>query len=247
MSTRGAAGIAAVLTFISSIHAFDATVRWNALQQHITGFGGGTACPDCAGGNASHYGNSGMDIYNMPEPSRTRVLDLLFDSTKGIGLNCFRFGESWLLEDQNGTWHWNQSVYDQGEIWVAKEAQKRGKIVFWSAPWTPPLWMKTQQAMGGGELQTQYYQRYADYKSHLVRDMRDKEGITMMANSVQNEPQFGSASYGGCGWTGNQIRDFVKNNLGPTFKRDGLDKTTTIMIAESNYGASFTIMRMASV
>jgi glucuronoarabinoxylan endo-1,4-beta-xylanase len=53
---------------------------------------------------------------------------------------------------------------------------------------------------------------------------------------VQNEPQHGGASYGGCVWSGEQIRDFVKNNLGPTFKRDSLDKTTTIMIAESNYG-----------
>jgi glucuronoarabinoxylan endo-1,4-beta-xylanase len=53
---------------------------------------------------------------------------------------------------------------------------------------------------------------------------------------VQNEPQFGVASYGGCGYTGEQIRTFVRDYLGPAFKRDGLDKTTTIMIAESNYG-----------
>jgi glucuronoarabinoxylan endo-1,4-beta-xylanase len=207
------------------------------VHQKISGFGGGTGCPDCAGGNTSHYGNSGMAIYNLPEPARTKLLDLMFDSTKGIGLNCDRMGISWLLEDQNGTWHWNQTNYDQAEIWVAKEALKRNsKMMLWSAPWTPPLWMKTQQSMGGGELQTQYFQRYADYFSHYVRDMRDKEGITLKAVSVQNEPQFGTAGYGGCSWTGAQIRDFVKNNLGPALKRDSLDKTTTIMIAESTYG-----------
>jgi glucuronoarabinoxylan endo-1,4-beta-xylanase len=229
-----------LLSFVSATCAYDVTVNWNDVHQKITGFGGGTGCPDCGGGNASHYGNSGLAIFNLPEPARTRLLDLMFDSTKGIGLNCFRFGMSWLLEDQStGAWHFNQNVYDSSEIWVAREALKRNsKMMIWSAPWTPPLWMKTQQSMGGGELQSQYYQRYADYTAHFVRDMRDKAGIPLMAVSVQNEPQFGSAGYGGCSWTGAQIRDFVKNNLGPTLKRDSLDKTTTIMIAESNYGES---------
>jgi glucuronoarabinoxylan endo-1,4-beta-xylanase len=226
-----------LLSLFSATFSYDVTVRWNEVHQKMSGFGAGTGCPDCGGGNATQYGNSAMTLYNMPEPKRSEVLDLLFDTTKGIGLNCFRMGESWLLENAAGTWTWSPSAYEQGEIWVAKEARKRNATIkFWSAPWTPPLWMKTQQAMGGGELQTQYYQRYADYKSHFVRDMRDKEGITMMANSVQNEPQFGVASYGGCGYTGEQIRTFVRDYLGPTFKRDGLDKTTTIMIAESNYG-----------
>jgi len=162
-------------------------------------------------------------------------MDLLFDSTKGAGLNCFRMGESWLLEDQNGTWHWKQSVYDTGEIWVAKEAKKRNPAVaFWSAPWTPPLWMKTVPAMGNGVLQTQYYQRYADYKSRFIRDMRDKEGIAMMANSVQNEPHACCHGYGSCYYSPENIRDFVRTNLGPTLKRDGLT-STTIMIPESNY------------
>jgi len=222
---------------IPATFAYDVTVRWNEVHQKISGFGAGTGSPDCNGGGATKYGNMGTYIVKLPEPMRTRVLDLLFDTTKGIGLTCFRMGENHLIEDPDGAWHWASSTDEQDEFWVGREALKRNaKMKIYSVPWTPPLWMKTQQTMGGGELQTRYYQQYADYKSHFVRDLRDKEGITPFANSVQNEPQFGSASYGGCSYTGEQIRTFVRDYLGPTFKRDGLDKTTTIMIAESNYG-----------
>jgi len=230
-----------LLSLISATHAFDVTMRWNEVHQKITGFGAGSGCPDCHhyGGSGTTYGNTAADIYKLPEPTRTRCVDLLFDSTKGIGLNVNRMGLSWTLEDPNGTWHWKENVYDTAEIWLAKESLKRNsKFLNYCCPWTPPFWMKETQSLCCAPLASQYYQRYADYFSHFVRDMRDKEGVTMMAASVQNEPQHGGASYGGCVWSGEQIRNFVKNNLGPTFKRDGLDKATTIMIAESNYGES---------
>jgi glucuronoarabinoxylan endo-1,4-beta-xylanase len=226
-------------SLIPATFAYDVTVRWNEMHQKISGFGAGTGSPDCNGGGATKYGNMGTYIVKLPEPMRSRVLDLLFDTTQGIGLTCFRMGENHLIESPDGAWHWASSTDEQDEFWVGREALKRNaNMKIYSVPWTPPLWMKTQQTMGGGELQTRYYQQYADYKSHFVRDLRDKEGITLFANSVQNEPQFGSASYGGCSYTGEQIRTFVRDYLGPAFKRDGLDKTTTIMIAESNYGES---------
>jgi len=225
--------MAVLLAFAGILDAFDVTVRWNELLQRISGFGAGTACPTCAGGGAAFYDNDAMHIYSLSEPARTDLLDLLFDTTKGIGLSNFRMGESWMLEDPDGTWHWARGSGEQQEIWVAKEAQKRNpNIKFWSAPWTPPLWMKTVQTMGGGSLQTQYYQRYADYKSRLIRDMRDKEGINLVASSVQNEPHF-NPNYGGCYYSGANLRDFVKNNLGPTFVRDGV--AAKIMIAETNW------------
>jgi glucuronoarabinoxylan endo-1,4-beta-xylanase len=219
------------VSLFCSAFAYDVTVRWNEVQQKITGFG---ACTGCGGAyrDLNPGTGEGWYIHSMPEPARTECLDLLFDSIKGIGLNMFRFGESWELEDPDGTWHWGAGRGPQ-EIWIAKEALKRNaNMIFWSAPWTAPLWMKTVQTMGGGSLQSQYYQRYADYKSHFIRDMRDKEGIALTANSIQNEPHF-NPGYGGCYYSGSNIRDFVKNNLGPTFARDGI--STKILIAETNW------------
>jgi O-glycosyl hydrolase len=124
-----------LLSFVSATCAYDVTVNWNDVHQKITGFGGGTGCPDCGGGNASHYGNSGLAIFNLPEPARTRLLDLMFDSTKGIGLNANRMGMSWLLEDQNGAWKWGQGQYEAAEFWVAREMLKRNsKSLIYAAP-----------------------------------------------------------------------------------------------------------------
>jgi len=222
---------ALIVSITCGAYAYDVTVRWNEVHQKISGFGAGNGCGG-AYSNLNPGTGEGWNIRRLPEPARTECLNLLFDSTKGIGLNCFRFGESWELEDPDGTWHWGAGRGPQ-EVWIAKEALKRNSnMKFWSAPWTPPLWMKTEQTVGGGALQRQYYQRYADYKCRFIREMKEKEGIQMMGNSLQNEPHF-NPSYGGCNYTPENIRDFVRDYFGPTLVREGL-ADVKIMIPESN-------------
>lgn len=82
-----------------------------------------------------------------------------------------------------------------------------------ACPWSPPVWMKEP---GGGERiiwDPAVLQAYAVYLSKFVEDYR-RQGIPMNHLLVQNEP--GSPDrVPGCRWTGAQLRDFIRDYLGP--------------------------------
>jgi glucuronoarabinoxylan endo-1,4-beta-xylanase len=208
------------LSFAPALHAYDATVNWNDVRQRITGFGAGT-------GDANAQTAA---VMSLAEPARTQALDLLFDSTRGIGLTMIRLGLLYTLQAEGGSFSITNCASHAA---LCQEAQKRGAYYFWSAPWTPPFWMKTVQTRGGGSLAPEHYQDFANYLSRYVRDFKSTYNIDIKGISVQNEPHF-NPDYGGCFYSGTNIHDFVKNNLGPTFVRDNVK--AAIIIPETNFG-----------
>jgi len=197
--------------------AADVTVNWNDVKQKVTGFGASTAW-------------DGSTMRNMAEPARTNMMDLLFDTAKGIGLTMIRAQIPTNLETSTGTWNWTG---DAGQVWVMQQAQQKyGVTRIWAAPWSPPAWMKSSNSTRGGSLLAQYYQAYADYFSRYVREYKSQFGIHFMGISMQNEPQAGGQPWDCCGYTGEQMRDYIKNYLGPTFVRDTIG--ATIIASESN-------------
>jgi len=215
----------------SQLLAADITVNWNDVHQTITGFGASV------GDGGNHVPAKAAEwIYNMPEPGRTQCVDLLFDSTKGIGFNMFRAELSYFMQTEGGTF--DISKDNPAQVWLMKEAQKRGKMNIWPAPWTPPLWMKTQQVYGGGELDPAHYQDYANYMSNYIRQSKSVNGIDMMGISIQNEPNF-TPSYGGCAYNGAQLNAYAKV-LGATFDRDGV--SAKIVLADVNEPDGFVSM-----
>ena len=54
------------------------------------------------------------------------------------------------------------------------------------SPWSPPTWMKTNDASKGGSLKPEYYGAYAQYFVKYIRGMK-AAGITIDAVTVQNE------------------------------------------------------------
>jgi glucuronoarabinoxylan endo-1,4-beta-xylanase len=149
----------------------------------------------------------------------TTVLDQLFDTTTGAGLSIIR------TEVGGGG-------ENSGDYKVMQEAQKRGVRLFWAAPWAPPRQYVSTDNNTGNPLLPAYYQAYADYLSAYVQRYKSQYGIDFMGISVQNEPHF-NAPWAHCVYTGAQIRDFIKNNLGPTFVRNGVK--ATIIMPESNW------------
>jgi glucosylceramidase len=99
--------------------------------------------------------------------------------------------------------------------------------------------MKTTGTMIGGELKREWYSAYAQYFVKFIQAYA-AEGITIAAVTVQNEPGVDRARdkdpkwfYPSCRWTALQERDFIRDHLGPAFRRARL--TTKIWCYDHNY------------
>jgi len=78
-----------------------------------------------------------------------------------------------------------------------------------ASPWSPPPeWKSNGTKDGGGHLISTYYVPYANYLKTFCQVMLER-GAPIYAVSIQNEPNF-TASYDGCEWTPQEMRDFFK-------------------------------------
>ncbi|PVD50115.1 glucosylceramidase [Terrimonas sp.] len=99
-----------------------------------------------------------------------------------------------------------------------------------ATPWSPPVWMKDNNSFVGGSLQPQYYAVYALYFVKYIQAMK-AEGITIDAITPQNEPLH-PGNNPSLLMTADQQADFIKNHLGPTFQKAGIN--TKIVIYDHN-------------
>ena len=103
-------------------------------------------------------------------------------------------------------------------------------IKIMAAPWSPPVWMKDNGKSIGGSLKPEFYQVYSDYFVKYIQGMK-KEGIVIDAITPQNEPLH-PGNNPSLLMTSDMQRDFIKNNLGPTFKKEGI--ATKIVLYDHN-------------
>src|SRR5260221_12110227 len=106
---------------------------------------------------------------------------------------------------------------------MIKEAQKTASepLKILVSPWSPPAWMKTNgQFKGGGKLKPEYRQVWANYFVRFIREY-EKEGVPIWGVTVQNEPAAAQV-WDSCLYSAEEERDFVRDYLGPTFKKAGL-------------------------
>jgi glucosylceramidase len=94
------------------------------------------------------------------------------------------------------------------------------------SPWSAPAWMKTNNDVRGGRLNTDCYGVYALYFVKYVQAMKNA-GIAIDAITIQNEP-VNSRNTPSMTWFENEQADFIKNNLGPAFEKAGI-KTKIIL------------------
>ena len=220
----------------STIKNSNPTILINEKEtyQPIDGFG-----YSLTGGSAQH-------IIQMSAPARAALLKELF-ATDGnnIGVSYIRLsvGASDLNEKvfsyndlPEGQTDLNQAKFDLGldkvdVIPVMKEILAiNPKIKVLGSPWSPPLWMKTTYDARGGMLKPEYYDAYAKYLVKYVEEMK-KEGITIDAITVQNEPLHPGNNPSLLMVAPDQAI-FVKKNLGPAFEKSGIK--TKIIIYDHN-------------
>lgn len=98
------------------------------------------------------------------------------------------------------------------------------------SPWSAPAWMKTNGHVKGGSLKQEYYDAYAGYFVKYIQEMA-KEGITLDAVTLQNEPENPNNTPSML-MTASEQATFVKNHLGPAFAAAGIK--TKIVVFDHN-------------
>src|SRR2546426_7081235 len=96
-----------------------------------------------------------------------------------------------------------------------------GKLTLFGSPWSPPAFMKDNNSMlHGGKLKPEFYQSWANYYTKFIKAYQ-KEGIPIWGITIQNEPM-ATQTWESCIYSAEEERDFLKNYLGPTIKRERL-------------------------
>jgi glucosylceramidase len=193
----------------------------NHQFQTITGFGG--AIVDA----------SAETFAKLPREKQDELLKKYYDTTDGIGYNVVRTNIN-SCDFSSDTYNYIQD-YDsslstfsvkhdeQFKIPLLKKVNEKlnGNMLLFASPWSPPAWMKTNNDMlHGGKLKKEYYQLWANYFVKFI-DTYEKKGLPIWAVSVQNEPM-ATQRWESCIYTAEDARDFIKNDLGPTFEKNNL-------------------------
>jgi glucosylceramidase len=195
----------------------DVTVNDASVTQNWDGFGG-------------TFNEVGWHVLSMlSAPDRDRAMRLLFDATDGarfsygripIGASDYAMDRYTLNETANDTMMTQFSI-ERDKLRIIPYVQAalaiKPDIHLWASPWTPPSWMKSNNAIDGGNMKedTTNLPALALYLARFVEEYA-KLGIRIAAIHPQNEPGY-ETRYPSCLWTAAGMARFIGTYLGPTF------------------------------
>ncbi len=212
----------------------DVVVDPAQTRQTIEGFGGA-------------FNEKGWQaLLSLPETERSAVMQRLFDPTEGLGLRICRvpIGASDYALDRY-TNDESPGDYAMKDFSIARDRKLlipyiraalryQPELKLWGSAWTPPTWMKSNDAYDGGSFRSdpRIYAAYAAYLAYFIKSYR-AEGLPLDLVAVQNEPLV-QQHYPSCLWTPEQYLIFVRDYMGPLFAKEGLDDA--IMLGTFNEG-----------
>ena len=183
------------------------------------------------------------------EANKDSVADLLFSTTKGIGLSAWRFNlgagidagisDTWRtvksFETSPGNYDWSN---DAGGQWFLKAAKERGVNQFIAFVNSPPRSMTRNghsfctDGLGSTNLKDGFYNQFSKYLVDIVKHFRDSVGIDFNYISPVNEPQW---EWNGGGQEGNRAsNDDIKKIVDSLYAEiNNQDVSTNIIIPES--------------
>jgi glucosylceramidase len=169
----------------------------------------------------------------LPKGSQQELLDAYFDISKGIGYrlartnihSCDFSSDSYTYVNEGDKQLQSFSIdHDkQFRIPFIKQvlAVTGSRLTIFASPWSPPAFMKDNNSMfHGGKLKPEFYQSWANYYAMFIKAYQ-REGIPIWGITIQNEPM-ATQTWESCIYSAEDERDFLKNYLGPTMKREGL-------------------------
>lgn len=173
-------------------------------------------------------------IQQLPEQEQQTVYDALFSpdgdcrfSICRLPIGASDYALEWYshneTDDDIDMAHFSIERDRKYLIPYIKEALKRNPdLQLFASPWSPPTWMKFPKAYNYGTLRWEpaILTAYALYFVKFVQAYAE-EGITIHQVHVQNEV-VADQKFPSCVWTGEQLREFIRDYLGPAFKQHGL-------------------------
>ena len=183
---------------------------------------------------------SAETFFKLPKNKQAEVLEAYFDPHNGIGYTLARTNihscdfssgsYTYVTEGDKELKSFNIDHDRQYRIPFIKQAMAAtgGKMNLFSSPWSPPAFMKDNNDMlHGGTLKPKFYQAWANYYAKFIKAYQ-KEGIPIWGTTIQNEPM-ATQKWESCIYTAETERDFLKNYLGPTLRKEGLANTKIIV------------------
>jgi glucosylceramidase len=160
---------------------------------------------------------------------RKAVLSALFGDD-GCGFNLARVPigasdfalDGYSLDDTAGDLELKNFSLDRDQKnlipFIKAAMEVRSTLKVWGSPWSPPVWMKTNNSIGGGSLKwdTGILNSYATYLARWVESYR-AAGMNVYGLVPQNEPNI-TNTYPTCLWTAAQLHEFIGDYLGPTLR-----------------------------
>ncbi|XP_011703009.1 PREDICTED: glucosylceramidase-like isoform X2 [Wasmannia auropunctata] len=216
------------------------TINRTEVYQEIFGFGG------------SVTDSAAINIHNLTHETSEYLLRSYF-GPHGINYNFIRTpigGSDFSTRPYAFTSEENDTLLHSFDlamedyvykIPVIKRAQelRRGQIKLLSAPWSPPLWMKTNQSWThNSKLRPEYRQVWADYIAKFFKAYRNN-GIEFWGTTPQNEPENYkyvplSVGLNGMQWSPEEERDWIVEHLAPTLHRNNQFRNIKIFSLDDN-------------
>lgn len=175
-------------------------------------------------------------LLSLPEDLQEELLSDLFGHAEGqcdfnvcrlpIGANDYAL-DWYSLDDTPGDFDLERfSVErDRGCLipYVLRALSYQRNMKLFASPWSPPAWMKDPPVYNWGKLvkTDENLRAYALYFAKFVKAYAE-EGIRIDQAHVQNEP-VANQKFPSCMWTGDELRIFIRDYLGPCFEREGID------------------------
>lgn len=190
-------GLMVLFSFISMLPAENITIKVNDNRRNFQGWG--TAI--CWWGNI---------IGKYPEKTRDSILDLIFDTTSGLGLNIIRYniggGDApshnhmgvgkemeGFLTGESSAYDWTKDAPQRLVMQAAKNRIPTEWLITEAFSNAPPYWMTVSGCASGGEnssnnLKNDKYVAFADYLTEVVKHFKDEWGIGFQTLEPLNEP-----------------------------------------------------------
>ncbi|MEI8041538.1 MAG: glycoside hydrolase family 30 protein [Verrucomicrobiota bacterium] len=183
---------------------------------------------------------SAETFYRMPRAQQQEFLKAHFDAKEGLGytlgrthINSCDFSSAsytYVQENDRDLKSFDISHDLKYRVPFIKEALAvAGKdFRLYASPWSPPAWMKSNNHMlQGGSLKPEYADAWANYYVKFIRAY-EQQGIPIWGLTVQNEPM-ARQKWESCMYTAEEERDFVRDHLGPTLAKAGLQDRKLII------------------
>lgn len=169
-------------------------------------------------------------LLKLPAADRQRVLRALFDPRAGCRFTIGRLPMG--ASDYAAEWYSHNE--HAGDFAMRKFSIARDRryllpyvkaalaiqpaLTLFASPWSPPTWLKFPRAYNYGTLiwEPKYLAAYARYFVKFL-DAYRREGVRVRQIHPQNEP-VADQKFPSCRWTGAQLRDFIRDYLGPALR-----------------------------